>query len=70
VTLLTNGRGVREVARMVGCSGSSVVRWREAHRKGGVKALESKPTPGRPRKLIGEVTGRAEPPVEELTGNE
>ena len=36
---------------MVGCSGSSVVRWRNAHKKGGAKALKPKPTPGRPKKL-------------------
>jgi transposase len=36
---------------MVGSSGSSVVRWRDAHKEGGDKALEPKPVPGRPRKL-------------------
>jgi transposase len=51
IVLLKEGRGIREVARMVGSSGSSVVRWRDAHKKGGAKALEPKPTPGRPRKL-------------------
>jgi len=51
VALLKDGYGIREVAGMVGSSGSSVVRWRDAHKKGGDKALEPKPTPGRPRKL-------------------
>ena len=51
ITLLSDGGGIREVARIVGSSGSSVVRWRDAHKKGGDKALEPKPTPGRPRKL-------------------
>ena len=51
ITLLKDGYGIREVARMVGSSGSSVVRWRDTHKKGGAKALEPKPTLGRPRKL-------------------
>lgn len=51
IALLNDGGGIREVARIVGSSGSSVVRWRNAHKKGGAKALEPKPTPGRPRKL-------------------
>ncbi len=51
ITLLKDGGGICEVARMVGSSGSSVVRWRDAYKKGGTKALEPKPTPGRPRKL-------------------
>ena len=51
IALLKDGYGIREVARMVGSSGSSVVRWRDAYEKGGAKALEPKPTPGRPRKL-------------------
>ena len=51
VALLSKGRGVCEVARMVNSSASSVVRWRDAHKKGGLKALKSKPTPGRPAKL-------------------
>jgi transposase len=51
IAVLKDGCGIREVARMVGSCGSSVVRWRDAHEKGGAKALEPKPTPGRPRKL-------------------
>jgi len=51
IALLKDGYGIREVARIVGSSGSSVVRWRDANKKGGAKALEPKPTPGRPRKL-------------------
>ncbi len=44
IALLKDGYGIREVAGMVGSSGSSVVRWRDAHKKGGDKALEPKPT--------------------------
>ena len=51
IALLNDGGGIREVARIVGSSGSSVVRWRDAHKKGGAKALEPKPVPGRPKKL-------------------
>ncbi|MHC4536994.1 MAG: IS630 family transposase [Planctomycetota bacterium] len=51
IALLKDGYGIRKVARMVGSSGSSVVRWRNAHKKGGAKALEPKPIPGRPKKL-------------------
>ena len=51
IALLNDGRGIREVATIVGSSGSSVVRWRDAYKKGGQKALESKPPPGRPAKL-------------------
>lgn len=51
IALLSDGGGIREVARIVGSSASSVVRWRDAHEKGGAKALEPKPVPGRPKKL-------------------
>lgn len=51
VALLKEGKRICEDARMVVSSPSSVVRWRDAHKKGGQKALESKPTPGRPAKL-------------------
>ncbi len=44
IALLKDGYGIREVAGMVGSCGSSVVRWRDAHKKGGDKALEPKPT--------------------------
>jgi len=39
VELLKDGHGIREVARMVGALSSSVVRWRDAYKKGGLKAL-------------------------------
>jgi len=37
ITLLKNGGVIREAARMAGSSGSSVVRWCNAHKKGGDK---------------------------------
>jgi transposase len=49
--LLKEGRGVREVARLVGASPSSVFRWKEALNAGGAAALAAKPHPGRPARL-------------------
>ncbi|MBN2454918.1 MAG: winged helix-turn-helix domain-containing protein [Sedimentisphaerales bacterium] len=49
--LLQDGHGIRQTARMVGASPSSVVRWRDAYKKDGQKALASKPPPSRPCKL-------------------
>lgn len=49
--LLKKGLGVREVARKVGASASSVSRWKEAVAKGGSQALAAKPQPGRPARL-------------------
>lgn len=51
IALLNEGRGICEVARMVGVHGGSVVRWRDAYKQAGLKALKSKPPPGRPPKL-------------------
>jgi len=51
VKLLQDGHGIRQTGRMVGASPSSVVRWRNAHTKGGKQALRSKPPPSRPCKL-------------------
>jgi transposase len=42
---------LREVARRVHASVSSVSQWRNAWRQGGDEALAPKPVPGRPRKL-------------------
>lgn len=49
--LLSEGRSLREVARMVGCEASSVMRWRDAKAKGGEAALRVRRSPGRPRRL-------------------
>jgi transposase len=51
VKLLQDGYGIRETARMVGASPSSVFRWKDAYQKDGQQALRSKPPPSRPCKL-------------------
>src|SRR2546425_5892481 len=51
IELLKAGASVTEVARRLGCSHSSVILWREAVRRRGLKALTAKPAPGRPPKL-------------------
>lgn len=45
--LLQEGKGVREVARLVKASPSSVSRWNQALREGGLEALRAKPHGGR-----------------------
>jgi transposase len=45
-TLLLEGRGVGEVAQIVAASESSVRRWRQIVRKGGLDGLKAKPHPG------------------------
>jgi len=49
--LLQEGRGIREVARLVGASPSAVHRWKRALEADGPAALKAKPHPGRPPKL-------------------
>lgn len=51
VALLQSGLGVREVARRVGSSASSVTRWKAMVKRGGARALRAKPQPGRPARL-------------------
>lgn len=51
VALLKTGLGIREVARQVGSSPSSVTRWKEVVNKRGTRALVAKPHPGRPSRL-------------------
>ena len=51
VELLNQGLGLREVARRVAASPSSVSAWRDAYRAEGEAGLAPKPVPGRPRKL-------------------
>jgi len=48
VSLVNDGYSLNEVARRVGCNASSVMRWRDAFRRGGRQSLRPKPTPGRP----------------------
>jgi transposase len=50
--LIREGKGLCEVARLVGASPSSVHRWKEALKRGGKKALAAKPHPG-PRPRLG-----------------
>ena len=49
--MLRNGKGVREVARLVGASPSSVGRWRDAYDERGEEGLNAKPHPGAKPKL-------------------
>ena len=49
--LLQEGRGVREVARLVGAAPSSVSRWKQDLEQGGMEALRAKPHPGRSPRL-------------------
>ena len=51
VTLLNQGHGVTEVARRIGCSHSSVGRWRDTVAAHGLPGLAPKPVPGCPPKL-------------------
>ena len=51
VALVKERLSLYEVARRVGCNPSSVMRWRNAMRKGGADALRAKPAPGRPCRL-------------------
>ncbi|MCL6508770.1 MAG: winged helix-turn-helix domain-containing protein [Bryobacteraceae bacterium] len=51
VQLLESGRSLSVVARQVGAAVSSVFRWWQAYQRTGPRALDSKPTPGRPPRL-------------------
>ena len=51
IRLLHRGKTVSAVARWLGASKSSVVRWREAHKRKGLKGLRPKDIPGRPARL-------------------
>lgn len=54
VGMLQEDLPLREIARKVGCHASSVLRWRDAWRRGGDAALKAKPVPGRPPRLTPE----------------
>jgi transposase len=49
--LLQEGKGVREVGRLVGAAPSTVSRWKHDLEAGGMEALKAKPHCGRPPKL-------------------
>ena len=51
LALLDAGHSLNEVGRRIGCNASSVLRWRNARRRGGAKALRVRFSPGRPWKL-------------------
>jgi transposase len=51
VSLLEQGMKPAQVAKSVGTSRASVTRWRQAHQKGGAKAVAAKPHPGKPLRL-------------------
>lgn len=51
MSLVKNGCSLNETARRVGCNASSVMRWRDAMRRGGLRALRPRPAPGRPPRL-------------------
>jgi transposase len=49
--LLDQGRSLNEVARLLDCAPSSVMRWRDSRDAGGEEALRVRFSPGRPPKL-------------------
>ena len=51
LTLLDEGLSLHEVARIVECHASSVLRWRDAREKSGSEVFVVKTSPGRPRRL-------------------
>lgn len=51
LALLDSGCSLNEVGRRIGCGASSVMRWRDARRRGGEEALRVRYSPGRPPKL-------------------
>ena len=51
VALLVDGLRAEEVARRLGISVRSVLRWQQAYREEGGDALMAKPVPGRPSRL-------------------
>lgn len=51
LSLLDKGYSLNEVGRLLECAPSSVMRWRDARKRGGVKALQVRFSPGRPLRL-------------------
>jgi transposase len=58
VALLKQKLSLHEIARRMGCHASSVLRWRNALRTGGLAALKAKPAPGRPARLTAQQKAR------------
>jgi transposase len=59
--LLAQGLSLREVARRVQASVSSVSQWRQVWQNGGDAALAPKPVPGRPRQVTTQQRGQLLP---------
>jgi transposase len=51
LALLDSGCSLNEVARRIGCSPTSVMRWRDTRRRRGEKVFQVRYSPGRPPKL-------------------
>lgn len=51
IALLRENLSLHQIARRIGCHASSVLRWRNAWRRGGGVALKAKPASGRPQRL-------------------
>jgi transposase len=51
LALLDSGYSLNQVGRHIGCNPSSVMRWRDARRRGGANPLRVRFSPGRPLKL-------------------
>jgi transposase len=49
IVLTLSGHGVRQTARLVGCSKSTVVKWRDRYRAEGLAGLRDRPRCGAPR---------------------
>ncbi len=56
--LVKGGLSLNAVARGLGCAASSVMRWRNAFRRGGPEGLKVRAAPGRPPKLTPGQQGR------------
>jgi len=52
LALLDDGLSLNQVGWQIGCNPSSVMRWRDARRHGGLDALQVRFSPGRPLKLV------------------
>ena len=51
LALVKRGLSLNATARKLGCAASSVMRWRDAFRRGGLAGLELRAAPGRQPKL-------------------
>jgi transposase len=51
LALLDEGKSLHEVGRMVGCSASSVMHWRNARTREGDQGLKARISTGRPRRI-------------------